>query len=126
MTLAVGLVLDERPDEALALLDAAPPEATPDGGTKGESAPQQALAPEFGLVRDVELRLTVEVGSTKMAVGEVMQLEAGTVVELDRNVGDPADLLVNGTVIGRAEVTVEDDRLAIRVVELGPTKTRDS
>lgn len=81
-------------------------------------APVESPVPELGLVRDVTLRLTVEVGSTSMAVGDVMGLEAGSVIELDRNVGDPADLLVNGKLIGRAEVTVEDERLAIRVVEL--------
>ncbi len=88
-----------------------PAEGTP-------SAPADAPAPDLGLVRDVKLRLTVEVGATTMAVGQVMELEPGAVVELDRDVGDPADLLVNGKKIGRAEVTVEEERLAIRVIEL--------
>ena len=81
-------------------------------------AATETRAPELGVVRDVQLRLTVEVGATTMAVGQVMELEPGAVVELDRDVGDPADLLVNGKKIGRAEVTVEDERLAIRVVDL--------
>lgn len=94
-----------------------PEQETQPGVGEGASTPP-APAPALGLVRDVTLRLTVEVGSTSMAVGEVMKLETGSVVELDRNVGDPADLLVNGKKIGRAEVTVEEERLAIRVVEL--------
>ena len=92
--------------------------ATEESAAGQQDAPVEAPVPELGLVRDVTLRLTVEVGSTSMAVGEVMDLETGSVIELDRNVGDPADLLVNGKLIGRAEVTVEDERLAIRVVEL--------
>lgn len=93
---------------------------------EGAAAPADAAAPaaaetpppELGVVRDVQLRLTVEVGATTMAVGQVMELEPGAVVELDREVGDPADLLVNGKKIGRAEITVEDERLAVRVVDL--------
>ncbi len=94
------------------------------------SAPAPAAVepppPELGVVRDVQLRLTVEVGATTMAVGQVMELEPGAVVELDRDVGDPADLLVNGKKIGRAEVTVEDERLAIRVIDLVSDDTTGS
>ena len=81
-------------------------------------APRSAGAPELALVKDVRLRLSVEVGATEMSVGDILRLESGAVVELDRDAGDPADVLVNGKRIGRAEVTVEDDRLAIRLVEL--------
>ena len=81
---------------------------------------------ELGLVRDVTLRLSVELGATTMAVGEVMELAAGSVIELDRDVGDPADLFVNGKRIGRAEVTVEEERLAVRVVELASEGSKAS
>lgn len=95
---------------------------------KGAAATDAAATPPvtsesgdgFALVRDVRVRLTVEVGATQMAVGDVLALDPGAVVELDRNVGAPADVLINGKKIGTAEVTVEDERLAIRLLELNP------
>jgi len=70
------------------------------------------------LVIDVPLRLTVEVGGARMLVREVLQLAKGSVIELDRGSSDPADILVNGRLLARGEVTVVDDRLAVRVVEM--------
>lgn len=72
----------------------------------------------LGFVSDVPLQLTVEIGRTRLLVREVLQLAKGSVVELDRMAGDPADLLVNGRVVARAEVTVVDDRLAVRILEV--------
>lgn len=69
-------------------------------------------------VIDVPLRVTVEIGSTRMLVREVLQLNKGSVVALDRMSGDPADILVNGRLIARGEITVVDDALAVRVIEL--------
>jgi flagellar motor switch protein FliN/FliY len=91
---------------------------------KTEDTEQQAaVASEVGgatldLVIDVPVRLTVEIGSTQMLVREVLQLGKGSVVELDRNSGDPADILVNNRLVARGEVTTIEDRLAIRVVEV--------
>lgn len=92
-----------------------------------ESVETTAVAPEAGgapqarsldLVSDVPLRITVEVGSTKMLVREVLQFGKGSVIDLDRAAGEPADVLVNGRLLARGEVTVEDDRLAVRIVEM--------
>lgn len=69
------------------------------------------------LVLDVPVRLTVEIGGTQLTVREVLALDKGSVVELDRLSGEPADILVNGRLIGRGEVTVVEDRLAVRIVE---------
>ena len=87
------------------------------------TGPEAAVASEAGsaaldLVIDVPVRLTVEIGSTQMLVREVLQLGKGSVVELDRNSGDPADILVNNRLVARGEVTTIEDRLAIRVVEV--------
>lgn len=72
----------------------------------------------LGFVADVPLELTVEVGRTRLLVREVLQLSRGAVIELDRLAGEPADVLVNGRVVARGEVTVVDDRLSIRLVEV--------
>ena len=91
---------------------------------EGGGAPQVAAttqvpgAGSLDLVIDVPLRVTVEVGSTRMLVREVIQLSKGAVIDLDRAAGEPADVLVNGRLLARGEVTVEDDRLAVRIVEM--------
>lgn len=83
-------------------------------GTKGEAFHPMSLGPLI----DVPLRITVELGSTRMLVREVLQLNRGSVVALDRVAGDPAEVFVNGRLIARGEVTSVDDKLAIRIVEL--------
>jgi flagellar motor switch protein FliN/FliY len=82
------------------------------------AAPAAAAPPGLAFVADVPLRITVQLGQTRMRVRDVLALERGSVVELDRAVGDPADVLVNGRVVARADLTVVDDRLAIRIVEV--------
>ena len=77
-----------------------------------------AAAGLLDLVSDVPVTLTVEIGSSRMLLREVLQLEAGSVVELDRESGELADVLVNGRLVARGDVTVVDERLAVRIVEV--------
>ncbi|MCA9509084.1 MAG: flagellar motor switch protein FliN [Myxococcales bacterium] len=72
----------------------------------------------FGFVMDVPLRVTVEIGAAQMLLQEVLQLDKGSVIELDRGADEPADVLVNGRLVARGEVAIVDDRLGIRIVEL--------
>ena len=88
-----------------------PPQAEPVAGN----------AASLDLVMDVAVRVTVEVGSARLRVRDVLQFGKGSVIELDRGAGEPADLLVNGRLLARGEVTVVDDRLAVRVIELVQT-----
>ena len=74
--------------------------------------------PGMDFVIDVPLRVTVEIGSASMLVRDVLQLGRGSVIPLDRMSGDPADNLANGRVIAKGELTVVDDRLAVRVTQL--------
>lgn len=69
-------------------------------------------------VMDVPLRLSVEIGSTQLLVREVLQLVKGSVVELDRMNGDPADIYVNERLVAHGEVTVVEDRLAVKIFEV--------
>lgn len=70
------------------------------------------------LVSDVPLQVTVEIGSARMLLRDVLQLEAGSVVALDRDTGELADVLVNGRLVARGDVTAADDRIAVRIVEV--------
>ncbi|UDY38042.1 flagellar motor switch protein FliN [Dermatobacter hominis] len=70
------------------------------------------------MLADVEMTVTAELGRTRMNVSELLTLGPGSVVELDRAAGSPADLLVNGTPVARGEVVVVDEEYAIRVTEI--------
>lgn len=70
------------------------------------------------LVLDVPVRLTAELGSCKLPMGDVLQLKAGSVVQLEKPVAEPVDLLVNGKLIARGEVVVLEDRFGIKITEL--------
>ena len=97
----------------------------PEGESSQEVPATAAAMGSLDLVIDVPLRLTVEVGGARMLVREVLQLGKGSVIELDRGSGEPADILVNGRLLARGEVTVVEDRLAVRVVEVISTSATE-
>lgn len=72
----------------------------------------------MGLLRGVHMEVTAEIGRTRLTVQELLELAAGSVVELDRPVGSPADLLVNGQLFARGEVVVVDEDFALRITEI--------
>lgn len=72
----------------------------------------------------VTLRLTVELGRTRMSVEEVLKLGPGSVVELDKLAGEPVDVLINDRLIARGEVVVVDDRFGVRITDVLPPVQR--
>lgn len=96
---------------------------------RGEVAasPEVTAAPGarrgLGLLHQVEMGVTVELGRTQLTVRELLGLAPGSVVELDRTAGAPVDVLVNGTLIARGEVVVVDEEFAVRISEIvaGPS-----
>jgi len=67
---------------------------------------------------DIPMELAVELGRTETTVGETLDLHVGSLIELEREAGAPADLLVNGTPIARGEVVVVDERYGLRITEI--------
>ena len=76
------------------------------------------LARGLALLADVHLEVTAELGRTKLRVSELLSLEPGAVIGLEREAGSPVDLLVNGTLFARAEVIVVEQQYAVRITEL--------
>jgi flagellar motor switch protein FliN/FliY len=72
----------------------------------------------LGRINSVEMALTVEIGRTRMTVRDVLALEPGAVVELDRSVGSPADILLNGRLIAHGEIVVVDQDYAVRITQI--------
>ncbi len=69
-------------------------------------------------IREIPVTLTVEIGSTKVAIRNLLQLNQGSVVELDRLAGEPLDVLVNGTLIAHGEVVVVNEKFGIRLTDV--------
>jgi flagellar motor switch protein FliN/FliY len=82
------------------------------------ASPAAARPRTMDLLRDVQMDVTVELGRTSMTVQDLLALTPGSVVELDRAAGSPADILVNGQLIARGEVVVVDEDYAIRITEI--------
>ena len=77
-----------------------------------------ASTPGFGLIPDIDVRLTVELGRTDMALRDVLALGEESVVMLDRLTDEPLDVKVNGKLIARGEVVAEGNRFGLRIIEL--------
>ncbi len=110
----------------------APPSgsARADDQTSGNAAASSAESrngTDLRRLSDVLMELSVEIGRTRMTVGEMLQLRAGSIVTLERLAGDPVDLLVNGTPIARGEVVIVDEEFGLRVTEIveGDPSTAD-
>ena len=72
----------------------------------------------FDLLKDVDVRLSVELGRTEMKLKDVLALGEDSVVMLDRLTDELLDVLVNGTLIARGEIVAENGRFGLRIVEL--------
>lgn len=72
----------------------------------------------FDFLKDVDVRLTVELGRTSMTLKDVLGLSEEAVVMLDRMTDEPLDVMVNGKLIARGEVVAQGDRFGLRIVEL--------
>jgi flagellar motor switch protein FliN/FliY len=72
----------------------------------------------LNLVLDVPVSLTIELGSCQLAMKEVLQLNIGSVVQLDKPADAPVELSVNGKLIARGEVVVIEDRFGVKITEV--------
>lgn len=72
----------------------------------------------LGRVRDIPLEVTVELGRTRLLIRDILDLAAGSIIELDKIAGEPVDLFANGLLVARGEVIVIDDNFGVRVTEI--------
>ena len=98
-----------------------------------ESKPKESVEPSSAAVNNlrvlenIEVKLTVEVGNTEIAIKDLLRLNEGSVVELDRLAGDPLDIMVNNTKIAKGEVVMVGERFGVRFGEIvDPEKRMES
>lgn len=80
--------------------------------------PQSSATPDLSLVRDVQVTATVEVGRKNLKLAEAMSIAPGSIIQLEREIDSPLDLLINGQVVARGEVVVVDSDFGLRIVEV--------
>lgn len=76
------------------------------------------MASDIDFILDIPVLLTVELGRTKIAIKNLLQLAQGSVVELDGMAGEPMDVLVNGCLIAQGEVVVVNDKFGVRLTDI--------
>jgi flagellar motor switch protein FliN/FliY len=75
-------------------------------------------APDLDVIMDIPVRISMEVGNTEISIRNLLQLNQGSVIELDRLAGEPLDVLVNGTLIAHGEVVVVNEKFGIRMTDV--------
>lgn len=76
------------------------------------------------MLMDIPVVLSVELGSRKMAISEILNIGQGSVIELNKEVGEPVDILVNNTLVAKGEVVVIEEHFGVRVTEIADTRAR--
>lgn len=111
----------------------------PELAPKQESAPPQyesaefesldavetagSIEPNLDVILNIPVTLSMQIGRTRMTIEELMRLNRGSVVKLDRLAGEPMDVLVNGTLIAHGEVVVVNEKFGIRLLDvISPTE----
>lgn len=74
--------------------------------------------PELEVILDIPVTISMEVGRTSITIRNLLQLNQGSVIELDRLAGEPLDVLVNGTLIAHGEVVVVNEKFGIRMTDV--------
>ena len=99
--------------------EAAETQAADNQGAGAQNAGGSKVGAEnLRVLENIEVQMTVEVGNTEIRIRDLLRLNEGSVVELDRLAGDPLDILVNGTMIAKGEVVMVGERFGVRFTEI--------
>lgn len=122
---------DDRADEwAAAMADAEDAGDTDDQGKQVKAAPMEdfgnapepgqggGVEPDLEVILDIPVTISMEVGNTQIPIRNLLQLNQGSVIELDRLAGEPLDVLVNGTLIAHGEVVMVNEKFGIRLTDV--------
>ena len=86
--------------------------------------PVQVNDANIGLILDVPLKVTVELGRTRKSIKEILELTNGSIVELDKLAGEPVDIQINGMYLAKGEVVVIDENFGVRITEIASPAER--
>lgn len=112
-----GAAIAEQAKAEAAIAAPPPASATIFKEFSGKGTPTETHN-DIDFILDIPVQLTVELGRTKIAIKNLLQLAQGSVVELDGLAGEPMDVLVNGCLIAQGEVVVVNDKFGIRLTDI--------
>ena len=90
----------------------------PENEIPADSVPKEATDINLESVYDIPVEVSAVLGKTAMPVSQLLKLGRGAVVELDRKVGEPIDIFVNGRLVARGEVVIVEDRIGVTMTEI--------
>lgn len=90
----------------------------------GEQASSGKTELDLNSLLDVSVEISVEIGRTKMTIGELVSLSKGAIIELNKTAGEAVEIYVNERLLGRGEIIVVNERLGIRMMEIATPKDR--
>ena len=113
-------LFDVETMKSMTAADEAPSKAFSGKATASEVGPSGKPAEDnsLQLLMDIPLEISVELGRVKMVVRDILELGAGSIVEIDKAAGEPVDVLVNGRLVARGEVVVIEDNFGVRITEI--------
>ena len=97
---------------------------TNEGAVKEEDKGERSSLENLRVLENIDVKLTVEVGGAEIKLRELLRINEGSVIELERLAGDPLDILANGTIIAKGEVVMIGERFGIRFTEVVDPKER--
>lgn len=106
---------DDGSDDVKDNVRAAPMEEFPEGSNFSQGT---GPAPDLDVILDIPVTISMEVGNTQIPIRNLLQLNQGSVIELDRLAGEPLDVLVNGTLIAHGEVVMVNEKFGIRLTDV--------
>ncbi len=116
--------MDDENEDAGAPAEAAPPaglelnEFEPGGEMGADENADDKSATDLSPVFDVPVNISAVLGRASMSVAQLLQLNSGSVLELDRKVGEAIDIYVNNRLVARGEVVIVDERLGVTMTEI--------
>jgi len=111
----------ETPSEPAASADQVvvnPVELAPAEKPQPKEADPAVQDVNLGMLLDIPVNIHVEIGSTRASIRDILQLGPGAIIELDRLAGQPADIMVNGKLIGQGDIVVINETFGIRITKL--------
>lgn len=92
--------------------------------TQGQNGAVKKFEMNMDSLLDISVEISVEIGRTKLTIGELLALSKGSIIELNKIAGESVDIYVNDKLLGKGEIVLVNERLGVRVVEILTPKER--
>lgn len=99
-------------------VDESPPASSDPAEKRGAAVPSRAAGEDIEFLLDIPLQVSVEAGRARMTISELLSLGPGSIVKLEKRVGEPLDVFINQKLIARGEIVIINEKFGIRLTEI--------